>query len=133
MKTTKHKLKLSGAKAKKWKPTSSQPKRRKQAAKHGEKCFLTKQRTKSGLTDYGYPVCNSAGRVTGQVELFRFRSWETSSPNTNPTSGIFWANAAAHLIFGAVGFVWLRRMLDSLSAPVSGAESNSSRLAQTRS
>jgi len=47
--------------------------------------------------------------------------------------GIFWANAAAHLIFGAVGFVWLRRMLDSLSAPVSGAESNSSRLAQTRS
>jgi len=47
--------------------------------------------------------------------------------------GIFWANAAAHLIFGAVGFVWLRRMLDSLSAPVSGAESSSSRLAQTRS
>jgi ribosomal protein L34 len=67
MKTTKRKLKLSGTKRKKaWKPTTSQPKRRKQAAEHGDKCFLTRKRTKSGLTDYGYPVCNSAGRVTCQ-------------------------------------------------------------------
>ena len=67
MKTTKRKLKLSGTKKQKaWKPTGSQPKRRKQAEKHGEKCFLTKKRTKTGLTDYGYPVCNSAGRMTCQ-------------------------------------------------------------------
>lgn len=31
--------------------------------------------------------------------------------------GIFWANAAAHLGFGVVGFVWLRRVLDALEGP----------------
>jgi hypothetical protein len=67
MKTTKRKLKLSGTPRKQaWKPTESQPKRRKQAEKHGDKCFLTKKRTRNGLTDYGYPVCNSAGRVSCQ-------------------------------------------------------------------
>ena len=29
-------------------------------------------------------------------------------------AGIFWANAIAHVAFGLVGFVWLRRMLKSL-------------------
>jgi len=71
MKTTSRKLKLAGTKA--WNPTDSQPKRRKQAAKHGDKCFLTKKRTKTGLTDYGYPVCNTAGRVTCQGTEAAFR------------------------------------------------------------
>ena len=31
-------------------------------------------------------------------------------------AGIFWANAIAHLLFAVVGFIWLRRVLDSFGA-----------------
>jgi Na+-driven multidrug efflux pump len=29
-------------------------------------------------------------------------------------SGIFWANALAHLLFGAVSYVWLKKVLNNL-------------------
>lgn len=43
-------------------------------------------------------------------------------------AGIFWANACAHLAFGAAGFVWFRRLLGNLEsgkpkAELAGAES----------
>lgn len=77
MKTTTHKLKLAGTKTGKWKPAKSQPKRRKQAKAQGEQCFLKRTRTKSGQVDYGYPVCNSAGRITCQGTQAAFRRART--------------------------------------------------------
>lgn len=74
MKTTSRKLKLAGV-AKTtgtWKPAKSQTQRRKQAAKHKE-CFLKSTRTKSGRMNYGYPICNTAGRITCQGTQAAFR------------------------------------------------------------
>jgi Na+-driven multidrug efflux pump len=37
--------------------------------------------------------------------------------------GIFWANTVAHLLFGAVGYWWIRRVLGRIEAarlPVAG-------------
>lgn len=89
MNTTKRKLKLAktrpskaetvgsvgrakSGKRPKWDPPKSQPKRRAEAATHGDACFLTKRR-KRGAVDYGYPICNSAGRVTCQGTQAAFR------------------------------------------------------------
>lgn len=41
--------------------------------------------------------------------------------------GIFWANAAAHVAFGIVGYVWLRRVLASIDARMPDAKAAGAR------
>lgn len=46
----------------------------------------------------------------GYIPLAWLLSWAVG------LEGIFWANAVAHVVFGVVGFIWLRRMLRACEA-----------------
>jgi len=74
--TTKHKLTLGkgsaaapgvagvGAKRQKWAPGKAAKPKRSKVEAGGAACVLKSR--KQGSTDYGYPICNTAGRMTCQ-------------------------------------------------------------------